>query len=402
MRFFYIKKSIVYVLLLTLFIITDSCAKKEGYSLEVAINGLNGKEVYLTEGIDFFIGDTIATTKIVDGRFKFEDESFKQTRPFSLLIPQSDLRNYRLLLFLEEGITKVQLDTTKTILELDWSEILFYPKLVTEGKTTLAYQKYLEERYHLFKDDKKSLEAAQQMTVFIETYNARKAFNRKWLDSFTIVGDWYKSKLEDIRYDFVLNAKNPQVAKHILVNEGIGFSQSYPTKALKAALDSLKVRGVVKDSVFTNLEKTLVSMQKAEVGNNAPNFNLMTNKGQLSELANYTGKYVFLDFWAHWCKPCIKEFPHLKKIYKQYADNNFEIVAIHSDPNKEKWLSALEKHKLSWPQLFDPSKEEDGAGINYNVEFLPTTFLIDPQGIIIAKNLRGEALDEKLKEIFSK
>lgn len=107
-------------------------------------------------------------------------------------------------------------------------------------------------------------------------------------------------------------------------------------------------------------------------------------------------KYILLDFWASWCNPCLKEIPHLKKLYSQYQDKGFEIVSISIDQKEDDWKNKLEEVNLPWPNYLD----RDGIATLYKVRAVPTMYLVDEQGVLVAENLRGEELDNKLAELF--
>lgn len=108
-------------------------------------------------------------------------------------------------------------------------------------------------------------------------------------------------------------------------------------------------------------------------------------------------KYILLDFWASWCNPCLKEIPHLKSLYGQYQDKGFEIVSISIDEKEEDWKKKLEEVNLPWPNYLD----REGIAALYKVRVIPTMYLVDEQGVLIAENLRGEELDGKLAELFA-
>jgi len=116
------------------------------------------------------------------------------------------------------------------------------------------------------------------------------------------------------------------------------------------------------------------------------------------------GKYVLLDFWASWCGPCRQENPTLVKAYAKYKEKGFEILGISLDnPDaKEAWIEAIEKDGLTWRQVSDLKAWNNAVARTYGIRAIPHSFLIDPQGTIIAENLRGEKLEAKLAEIFGK
>ena len=112
-------------------------------------------------------------------------------------------------------------------------------------------------------------------------------------------------------------------------------------------------------------------------------------------------RYVLLDFWASWCGPCMGEMPFLKEAYKLYHDKGFEIYGVSFDNNAEKWKSAIEKQEMKWVNVSTLERFDNPAAKEYVVESIPTNFLIDcSNGVIVAKNLRGEAVLKKLEELL--
>jgi peroxiredoxin len=138
--------------------------------------------------------------------------------------------------------------------------------------------------------------------------------------------------------------------------------------------------------------------QKFANGQIAPNFLLPDTSGKLVSLAAMKGKYVLVDFWASWCVPCRQENPYVKDAWLKYHNKGLEIVGISQDFMKGNWINALNEDKLSWVNLIDTNGKVSKV---YNIKAIPSNFLIDPQGKIVAKNLRGEALDMKLKDVFN-
>jgi peroxiredoxin len=148
--------------------------------------------------------------------------------------------------------------------------------------------------------------------------------------------------------------------------------------------------------------------KKVDVGSIAPDFTQPDKNGKAVKLSDFKGKYIFLDFWASWCHPCRGENPNLIKQYNLYKAKNFIIVSISLDGGtqeaKQNWLRAITQDKVGiWPQLCDLSDDKTNKVRQmYNVGSIPENFLIGPDGKIIAKSLRGEELNKKLKEIFDK
>lgn len=137
------------------------------------------------------------------------------------------------------------------------------------------------------------------------------------------------------------------------------------------------------------------------VGAMAPDINLSTPEGKQISLSSLKGKVVLIDFWASWCGPCRKENPNVVKIYNQYKSKGFEIYGVSLDRNKEDWVKAINDDKLTWIHVSDLKFWESEAAALYKVEAIPATFIVDREGKIVAKNLRGEQLEAFLKKMFN-
>lgn len=143
------------------------------------------------------------------------------------------------------------------------------------------------------------------------------------------------------------------------------------------------------------------SEKLTRVGADAMEIVQADTEGNDRKLSDLRGKVVLLDFWASWCGPCRKENPNVVKLYHKYKEKGFTVFSVSLDQNKEKWLGAIQRDGLVWPDhVSDLAGWSNKASKKYGVSSIPTTFLIDAEGKIIGKNLRGIALENKLNEIF--
>lgn len=137
------------------------------------------------------------------------------------------------------------------------------------------------------------------------------------------------------------------------------------------------------------------------IGKPAPNFTLKSIKGETLSLEQVKGKVVLLDFWASWCKPCRIENPNVVRLYNEYEKKGFTVFSVSLDNNLQKWANAIEQDQLSWPYHGSNLKGwQCPVAQQYKINSIPNTFLIDENGIIIDRNLRGAELENKLKQIF--
>ena len=153
-----------------------------------------------------------------------------------------------------------------------------------------------------------------------------------------------------------------------------------------------------------NLNKMVLEaeqMRKLAIGQPAPEISLPNLSGETTSLSSLRGSYVLVDFWAEWCKPCRAENPNIVRAFKKYNQKGFEIFGVSLDKQKSKWEKAINEDQLHWTQVSDlRGWQSEAAGI-YNVSAIPASFLLDKNGVIIAKNLRGPALEKKLAELFT-
>ena len=157
------------------------------------------------------------------------------------------------------------------------------------------------------------------------------------------------------------------------------------------------------NSYFRNFESKLIKIKSISIGSVAPDIILNDTSGVPISLASLRGKYVLLDFWAAWCRPCREENPNIVKNYNNYKSYGFDVYQVSLDRTKEDWVRGIKQDKLPWINVSDLKYYQSEAAELYNVDRIPSAFLLDPDGKIIAKHtdLRGPSLSRKLAEIFN-
>jgi len=156
----------------------------------------------------------------------------------------------------------------------------------------------------------------------------------------------------------------------------------------------------VRHSYFgRRLSETIDAAKKTAVGKPAPDFTQTDTKGKPVALSSFKGKYVLVDFWASWCGPCRAENPAVVKAYRQYRSKGFSILGVSLDEKKDKWEEAIKKDGLNWIQVSDLKGWKNSVAQLYGINGIPMNYLLDKEGKIIAKGLRGEDLEKKLAEL---
>jgi peroxiredoxin len=140
--------------------------------------------------------------------------------------------------------------------------------------------------------------------------------------------------------------------------------------------------------------------KKTSIGAYAPEFAAADTAGKMFALSSLKGKYVLLDFWAAWCAPCREENPNIVLAYQKYKDRGFTVLGVSLDRDRKAWLRGIRTDKLTWHHVSELKHFTSPTALLYNISSIPRNFLLDPRGKIIARDLRGKELQEKLKELF--
>lgn len=195
--------------------------------------------------------------------------------------------------------------------------------------------------------------------------------------------------------------ENPDSYISLNLIPGLAYSSDYPEIA---PLFNSLAPALKESESGKKFAELLPKLKNVALGATAPEFAEADTAGKMVNLSSFRGKYVLIDFWASWCGPCRAENPNVVKAFNRYKNQKFTIVGVSLDkPDaKEKWLGAIHKDGLAWTQLSDLKFWDSKAAGLYAVRGIPQNFLLDPDGKIIAKNLRGEDLENKLEELFGK
>lgn len=197
-----------------------------------------------------------------------------------------------------------------------------------------------------------------------------------------------------------LKENNNSLFSIMLLSEMVSRKEITPTEASDyiASLDQKLVSHEITQDLKINLE----SLKKADIGSKAPDFSGPTPSGEIISLKDALGKYTIIDFWASWCRPCRVENPNVVNVYNQYHSKGLNIISVSLDKadQKDKWIQAIKDDKMDWYHISHLEFWSDPIAAQYNVRAIPATFLLDENGMIIDKDLRGAALGAKIASLL--
>ncbi|WP_104382813.1 TlpA disulfide reductase family protein [Sphingobacterium sp. HMA12] len=193
-------------------------------------------------------------------------------------------------------------------------------------------------------------------------------------------------------------AAHPKSAYSLsLVSDRSAMGSYEEVKPLYDVLD----KSVMTTATGKQLTQRLEVLKRSALGATILDFTQNDPEGKAISFNDFKGKYVLIDFWASWCGPCRAENPNVLKAYNKYKDSNFTVVGISLDDNAEKWKKAIKDDGMPWSQVSSLKGFENEVSTYYGIQGIPSTLLVDPDGKIIARNLRGASLQQKLSEIFN-
>ena len=218
-----------------------------------------------------------------------------------------------------------------------------------------------------------------------------------------------QAKEYNARTDF-LNSRNLSLQKNMVEtykDQVFAPFMIYWEMKADLSLDELKawrqkIDPKLNNHPYTKQLDEYIRLAAFGVGSVMPNFTLKTPDGKDISLKDFEGKYVLVDFWASWCGPCLREMPNVVKLYKECKGKNFEIFGVSLDNKKDAWVKAIKANGMKWPQGSDLKGWGSEPARLCNVSAIPFTVLIDPEGEVIAIDLRGEQLHAKVKEVLGK
>lgn len=278
---------------------------------------------------------------------------------------------------------------------------------------------FLENSDITFDGDLDSLDnaviAGSAIHAKYEAYQeGKKPFNDKMIalypkyDLADSLGDKEMEKLLDEQYEAIYEEQKVYTMQIIAKNSDNNMGPYLASSTFFNDEDAEDLHQVLADfdstlnesSYVKTLTKMAATWKLVAVGQPAVDFTQNDSTDAPINLASFKGQYLLIDFWASWCGPCRQENPNVVRIYDDLHDKGFEILGVSFDTSREKWLKAIADDQLTWPHVSDLKGWSNAVGALYGVRSIPHTVLIDKEGTIIAKNLRGDDLRDKLEELL--
>lgn len=360
-------------------------------------NGIGSDKKTVTINIDDTEGSTVTFAKRVQSGVQVLDSATVSGGKAVLEIPNLPLDFYQVVLDGNAQLTVV-VDSTESLSITTTKESFDSPTGINGSTHT--------SKFHEWMNAKKANEK--------EISELRDAINKNPEDR-TLVTRYNELSTKYLETNKAFIQENPGTPTLIFALGSINFQQE--PDLFSSAVSSL--RGKMDHSMFfkqlnsqaQRYEQMLAQqeqqrkMQEAAdkmtpIGGVAPDFTQKTPAGKDLSLSDLRGKIVLLDFWASWCKPCRLENPNVVRMYNKYKNKGFDILSVSLDKNQPAWERAIEQDGMTWHHCSDLAAWSNAAARQYGVSSIPKTFLLDREGKILAKNLRGAALEQKLEEIF--
>ncbi len=347
---------------------------QNGYTITGTAEGtVKGDTVFLCEMQGFFAMVPVDTAIVKKGQFQFTGSFDGCAHRYLLAMHKGETACMGTIL-LENAPIKVQMfkDEKKNIVE--------------GGPSAQLWNEY-EKGAQVFDDL-----MAHDWAVCLDTTVAEKDKIKERL-----VVSTYSADRESYTKRFMLQHIGTPVADYLLLSCFKDFSE-------KEQEQVLELFGQQKNQYF--VYKNMMKERKAEaatgVGAQYTDFSMPDPNGKVISISDFVSKnkYTLVDFWASWCGPCRAEMPNVVKTYDMYHAKGFEVVGVSLDNNKEAWVKAIGQLKMPWPQMSDIKGWGCEGAALYNVKGIPANVLIDQQGKIVAKNLRGEDLPNKMAELL--
>lgn len=355
-------------------------ASTDSFTISGDVKGIeDGTKVYLKKQTEMDVV-SIDSTEVKNGKFEIKGKAGETEISYIAFGKEGNLG---LPFILENGNIKV--DFNKDDLE---------NSKVTGTKNNDYFVTFNKEAGVL---QKKVVEFQQQNQMLI--MEAQQNNNERVLDSLYGINEKYTNELKNYTLSFV--EKTPDAFISILIlNQMTQGSSIEPAKS-QALFDKMP-KEIKESKQGKELAELLAKVGKVAVGKKAPDFSAPNPEGKIVSLKESLGKVTIIDFWASWCGPCRVENPNVVKLYNKFHEKGLNIIGVSLDKDGDKWKEAIAKDGLTWAQISNLQFWQDPIAADYSVKAIPATFILDENGVIVARDLRGEELEAKVAELLAK
>ncbi len=231
--------------------------------------------------------------------------------------------------------------------------------------------------------------------VYDEWKKAKVAGDTVGMERNDSISNCLDTEVKQQLLDFVKTNNKTVVSPYLIMRNSWQFELPELEEVVTAMDTSLN-----QSQYMQALQKRIAVLRSVAVGQIAPDFTMNDSTGQPITLSSLKGKVLLVDFWASWCSPCRAENPNVVKAYRAFGKKGFDVLGCSFDQNREKWMKAVKQDELTWTQVSDLKGWANEAGKLYGVNSIPANVLLDKDQKIIARNLRGEELIQKIEEIL--
>jgi peroxiredoxin/mRNA-degrading endonuclease YafQ of YafQ-DinJ toxin-antitoxin module len=275
------------------------------------------------------------------------------------------------------------------------SNIVILPDF-DEPENTMVSGSDVHQEFTAYKDLFRDLNTKRDQIY--QTYlAARKTGKEEKMEEIVTQMEVLGNQELELNKQFVTENRGSWVSPYII---GRKMYHSLSLEELKSLVNNLDKK-VVNSSYAKEMKDYIEVLENVAIGEKYADFELPTPEGDMLALSDITGEnYILIDFWASWCGPCRRENPNVVAIYQDFKDKGFDILGVSFDTKKENWEKAIKDDNLTWHQVSDLEGWNSSAGDLYGVKSIPHTVLINPEGIIIAKNLKGDELRNRLEDLL--
>ncbi|NHA03403.1 AhpC/TSA family protein [Mucilaginibacter sp. HC2] len=360
-------------------------AQQKNYTIKGMVADLQAPaKVYIGYTTDDKVGLTDSAI-VENGRFEFKQYTL---HPVNALLYVSRTGKPTNRISNNKDITNVYIEPNASIILT--SDHSLAERKISGSKTEQDYEGYL--KYVHSYDQQLDTLRWKIATTAKDTSKPAETVKMQLLERFRLVTEDKRKKTKE----YVLTHPAQQLSLNLL-EEYSGQFIDY--KDIKPAFDGLEpgLRNSPQGKIFS---KQIEEANSLAVGTMAPEFSQTDSLGKIISLSSFRGKYILVDFWASWCGPCRVENVVIKEAYSEFKDKNFEILAVSLDFNRANWLKAIKDDGLPWYHVCDLKYWKNAVALQYKIVSVPQNVLVDPSGKIIARNLKGDALKEKLAELL--